>query len=107
MTFDHDDPMMLSVRAGMGLVIVLCLIVLTRIILNRLQNGTIANPRQRRLGLVEGIMVDGKRRLLLIRRDDQEHLLLLGPEQALVIEHNITSVQKPDSQTGPLQEQPL
>ena len=34
--------------------------------------------------------VDGKRRLVLVRRDKVEHLILLGATSELVIENNIT-----------------
>lgn len=42
----------------------------------------------RRLALVEALQLDGKRRLVLIRRDDREHLLLLGSEGDVVVESN-------------------
>jgi flagellar protein FliO/FliZ len=42
----------------------------------------------RRLALVDAISLDGKRRLVLVRRDDREHLLLLGADGDLVIEQN-------------------
>lgn len=42
-----------------------------------------------RLAVVETMPVDGRRRLVLIRRDDREHLLLLGQERALVIESGV------------------
>ncbi|NQU56182.1 MAG: FliO/MopB family protein [Rhodospirillales bacterium] len=51
------------------------------------------NPAQRRLGIVESLNVDGKRRLVLIRRDDCEHLLLLGTASELLIEGAITPPQ--------------
>lgn len=40
----------------------------------------------RRLAVVEALPLDAKRRLVLIRRDDREHLLLLGGEADLVVE---------------------
>ncbi len=43
----------------------------------------------RRLSVVEVTALDGRRRLVLVRRDDVEHLLLLGPTSELVIENNI------------------
>jgi flagellar protein FliO/FliZ len=43
----------------------------------------------RRLAVVETAPLDGKRRLVLIRRDDTEHLVLVGAETALVIESGI------------------
>ncbi|WP_417811244.1 FliO/MopB family protein [Thalassospira alkalitolerans] len=45
--------------------------------------------KQRRLSIVEVVPVDTKRRLILIKRDDTEHLVLLGPSGDCVIERNI------------------
>jgi flagellar protein FliO/FliZ len=39
-----------------------------------------------RLAVIETLPVDGRQRLVLIRRDHREHLLLLGQERSLVIE---------------------
>lgn len=44
----------------------------------------------RRLGIVEVTPLDGRRRLILIRRDGVEHLLLMGPTSELVVEAGIT-----------------
>ena len=41
---------------------------------------------RRRLALVEVLPVDAKRRLVLVRRDRVEHLVLLGPTSDLVVE---------------------
>lgn len=43
----------------------------------------------KRLSISEVKVVDAKHRLVLIRRDDKEHLVLLGGEQNLVIESGI------------------
>jgi flagellar protein FliO/FliZ len=43
----------------------------------------------KRLSLVEMAPIDGKRRLVLVRRDDTEHLLLLGLSGELVVESGI------------------
>jgi flagellar protein FliO/FliZ len=42
--------------------------------------------RSRRLGVVEAMSLDPKHRLVLVRRDDTEHLLMLGPAGAAVVE---------------------
>lgn len=47
--------------------------------------------RQKRLGLVEVMAIDAKRRLVLVKRDNAEHLLLLGQNSETVVETNITS----------------
>jgi flagellar protein FliO/FliZ len=43
----------------------------------------------RRLSIVEIQPIDARRRLVLVRRDDREHLILLGIGQDLVIEAGI------------------
>ena len=44
---------------------------------------------KRRLAVVEVVPVDTKRRLVLLKRDDTEHLVMLGPNGDTVIERNI------------------
>lgn len=47
------------------------------------------NRVERRLDVVEQSSVDGRRRLVLIRRDDVEHLIMTGGPVDVVIETNI------------------
>ncbi len=47
------------------------------------------NNRKKRLHIVEMTPLDTKRRLALIKRDDVEHLVILGPNSETVIETNI------------------
>lgn len=44
---------------------------------------------RRRLSIVEAMPVDAKRRLVLLRRDATEHLVLLGTGSELLIESGI------------------
>lgn len=53
------------------------------------------NRPGRRLSLVEVLAIDNRRRLVLVRRDDVEHLLLIGGESDMVVETRI--VQRPES----------
>jgi flagellar protein FliO/FliZ len=47
---------------------------------------------RRRLAVVEVLSLDARRRLVLVRRDDTEHLLLIGtPAEAVVVERNIAA----------------
>lgn len=50
---------------------------------------------QRRIEVIETASVDSKRRLMLVRRDGTEHLLLLGINGDMVIERGITPADKP------------
>lgn len=78
-------------RFALALVFVLVLIVLVGWIFRRLGFGTAAptTARHRRLGVVEVLSLDAKRRLVLVRRDDVEHLLLLGATADHVVEGGI------------------
>lgn len=42
-----------------------------------------------RLKIVESIPLDNRRRLVLIQRDDEQHLVIFGPNGETVIETNI------------------
>lgn len=62
----------------------------------------------RRLAVIEGAVVDSKRRLVLVRRDNVEHLILLGPTQDVVVETGISSAQiaPAKAQSSPAQHPP-
>ena len=49
---------------------------------------------RKRLGVVEMQTVDPRHKLLLLRRDDVEHLVLLGPNQDLLLEQNIPQTER-------------
>jgi flagellar protein FliO/FliZ len=51
---------------------------------------------RRRLAIVEVAAIDNKRRLLLLRRDDVEHLVLIGVDSAVVIESGIAKPRSAD-----------
>jgi len=80
-------------RFLLALVFVLALIgvlaVLARRIGFRYPATAVRRNRNKRLSIVEVAPVDGRRRLVLIRRDGVEHLLLLGPNSETVVETNI------------------
>ena len=48
-----------------------------------------ARMRDKRLGVVETAMAGGKRKLLLVRRDDVEHLIIVGGPVDVVVETGI------------------
>ena len=55
--------------------------------------------RGRRLGIQEVLPVDARRRLVLVRRDDREHLILLGAAQDIVIETDIAAPAAAEGET--------
>lgn len=46
---------------------------------------------KRRLSISEIMPIDNKRRLVLIKRDDKEHLVMIGGTTDLVVEQNIST----------------
>lgn len=87
------------VRFILALLFVLGLIGLLAFLLRRFGLGAVrvspafrgkGRGAARRLAVVEVAIVDARHRLVLIRRDDTEHLVLLGPASDLLIESGIT-----------------
>lgn len=70
--------------AGIALVAVVALLLVLRAF-GRRSRGR----KGMRLGVVEYCEVDQTRRLVLFRRDDVEHLVLIGGNQDVVVETNI------------------
>ena len=51
--------------------------------------GPMHYSRKKRLSIVETMQLDSKRRVILIRRENKDHLILLGGMTDLVIENDI------------------
>ena len=83
----------LIVRFVVAFVIVLGLIGLTFWLIRRFGGARVGSGpqkgRQPRLAVIDAAPVDGRRRLVLIRRDNVEHLLMLGGPSDFVVEQNI------------------
>lgn len=96
-------------RVVVALLVVLGLIALTFWLIRRfgpitLTKSGIARGRQPRLALLESATVDARRRLVLIRRDNVEHLLLVGGPTDVVVEPNIV---RAAAAAGAVQQAPL
>ncbi|PWC33240.1 flagellar biosynthetic protein FliO [Azospirillum sp. TSO35-2] len=81
------------IRFLMALLFVVALIMVVAWVLRRIgmaggMPGKAARgrARQRRLSVVEALPIDAKRRLLLVRRDDREHLILLSANGDLLVD---------------------
>ncbi len=67
---------------AIGLLIVLLFLI-------RTVGNTVRGKKGSRLGISEFYEIDKSRRLILVRRDDVEHLVMIGGPQDLVIEPGI------------------
>jgi flagellar protein FliO/FliZ len=54
-----------------------------------------------RLQLVDALTIDARRRVVLIRRDDVEHLVILGEKEATLIESGIPAKSKDETLPEP------
>src|ERR687897_1027827 len=92
---DLPQPMLYVI----AFVIIFALLALLALVLRRLTGGRLtmtggdrARTRQPRLGIVDVYDLDRQRQLILLRRDNVEHLLLIGGPNDLMIETNIVRV---------------
>ncbi|HNB27859.1 MAG TPA: flagellar biosynthetic protein FliO [Alphaproteobacteria bacterium] len=76
-------------RFALALILVLGLIALLAWVLRRFGMG-MKLTKGRRLGIVEVQSLGPRHRLILLRRDQVEHLVLVGPHSETVIEGGIT-----------------
>lgn len=68
--------------------------------------GLFGPKPERRLDVVEQSNVDGRRRLVLIRRDDVEHLIMTGGPVDVVIETGIGARAKSQPRAGEVVDAP-
>lgn len=78
----------LYLRFALALILVLGLIALLAWVLRRFRMG-IKLQKGRRLAVVEVQSLGPRHRLILLRRDQVEHLVILGPHSETVVESGI------------------
>lgn len=86
-----------------ALAALVAVLVIVRVV-RRASSGTfVAGGRNRktRLAVMDAAAVDSHRRLVLVRRDDVEHLLLIGGSNDIVVEQNIRLLQPARRPPGP------
>jgi hypothetical protein len=85
--------MPLAVRFFLAFLIVLGLIGVTAFVVRRFGSGKLGGAavrgRQPRLAVIDHASVDTRRRLILVRRDNVEHLLMIGGPTDVLVEANI------------------
>ncbi|HVZ15105.1 MAG TPA: flagellar biosynthetic protein FliO [Bauldia sp.] len=82
----------LILRIVVTAIVVLALVALVYWLVRRYAAGglgSIGRGRVPRLAIVDAMPVDGRRRLVLVRRDNVEHLVLIGGPADVVVEQNI------------------
>jgi len=90
----------------LALLILVVVLVIVRVVRGMTFGTFVAGGRNRktRLAVMDATAVDSQRRLVLVRRDDVEHLILIGGPTDVVVEQHIRLGQQ---QRRPAQEQPF
>jgi hypothetical protein len=101
--FGAETP--LAVRFFIAFIVVFALIGLVAWLIRRFGTGALgasgARGRAPRLAVIEAGAVDGRRKLVLIRRDNVEHLLMIGGPADIVVEQNIVRGQNSGRDVAP------
>lgn len=90
-TFGVSDGLARGLAFAISLAVVLALFALFVLIIKRLtgiQSPT-SRSRQPRLAVMDAATIDTRRKLILVRRDNVEHLILIGGTSDLVVEQGI------------------
>ncbi|MEP3045992.1 MAG: hypothetical protein ABJL55_07920 [Roseibium sp.] len=90
-TFNVSEGIAQGLALIISLAVVLVLFALFIFIIKRLigANAPQNRSRQPRIAIMDSTTVDTRRRLLLVRRDNVEHLILIGGPSDVVVEQNI------------------
>lgn len=82
-------------RFALALIVVTGLIIGLAWLLRKYGQGRLLQSGNRgRIGIVEVTGLDARRRLVLVRRDNVEHLIVLGPNSETVVERGIGAATK-------------
>lgn len=91
MVLGSSGNAVLTTLLALGFVLVLIVLGLWVLKAGMRGTGTLARGRGRRLTVVDQMQIDPRRQIVIVRRDDVEHVLLLGGAQDLVIESGIAA----------------
>lgn len=79
------------IQFASALILVLAMMGILGLILKKINGGDVGGKfgAPKRLSVVEQRMIDGKNKMVLVRRDDVEHLVILSNTDTIVVENNI------------------
>ncbi|HWM32283.1 MAG TPA: hypothetical protein VNO69_11375 [Methyloceanibacter sp.] len=84
------NTLLLAVAGGLFVVALIALLVWAfKVFFGRSSSPGFLKARERRLAVIETATIDTHRKLVLLRRDDVEHLMVIGGPVDMVIESGI------------------
>ena len=87
--FGGTENTALTAILALGIVLVLIVLGVWSLKVFFKASGNIGRGRNRRLSVIDSVAIDPRRQLLIVRRDNVEHLILTGGPQDLVVEAGI------------------
>ncbi|MBP1882107.1 flagellar biosynthetic protein FliO [Sinorhizobium mexicanum] len=101
-TIVGDNGSRFIIAAAAVAVGLLCLVAVLWIMRHRPSSPFVrgGKNRQPRLAVLDAAAVDARRRLVLVRRDDVEHLIMIGGPTDIVVESRIAPGRTPPAETG-------
>jgi flagellar protein FliO/FliZ len=92
--FEDNKPLAYAAVVAAIIVLVFVVLLLYRLLFGRrLRAATNGRARQPRLGIVDAYDLDRQRQLVLVRRDNVEHLIMIGGPTDVVVESSIVRTQ--------------
>jgi len=88
--FGGSENTLLTAILALGIVLVLIVLGLWALKVFFKASTNLGRGRNRRLSVVDSVTIDSKRQLLIVRRDNVEHLILTGGPQDLLVESAIS-----------------
>jgi len=96
--FGGTEGAILNAILALGVVLVLIILALWLLKVVFRASNNVGRGKNRRLSVVDSLAIDPKRQLVIVRRDDVEHLILVGGPQDLVVEAGIPAEPIPQRQ---------
>ncbi len=103
--FAENRVLQIGFLAACGIAALIVLAILYRLTFAHRLRVPGGRTRQPRLGLVDAFSLDGQRQLVLVRRDNIEHLVMIGGPNDVLVESQINRAVAPareSSQVSPL-----
>ena len=103
--FADNRVVQIGFLAACGIAALIVLAILYRLVFAHRLRVPGGRTRQPRLGLVDAFSLDGQRQLVLVRRDNVEHLVMIGGPNDVLIESQINRALTPareNNQASPL-----
>jgi flagellar protein FliO/FliZ len=103
--FADNRVVQMGFLAACGIAALIVLVILYRLAFAHRLRVPGGRTRQPRLGLVDAFSLDGQRQLVLVRRDNVEHLVMIGGPNDVLVESQINRAMTPareNNQASPL-----